>query len=109
MKIIKQTNEIEIYKFRPRFFKLFHYKLFELTKREYIRYLLAKIRGSRIFYVLEKGNPIGLCLIEKGGGRYTFCSKDDIVIVPIYIKEEYRRKGWANMLINTIIEFEKKS
>ena len=94
----------EYSKYKPCIFRLFEETFEHIGTRKRVRYMISCIRGSVVYYMKANESTVGYCLIEKGGGRYTFISKKDSVISPYIIKNEMRGKGIGTQLLKDIAE-----
>ena len=52
--------------------------------------------------MFENGKAVGYCLLEPGGGRYTFAKKTNVVIAPYVIAPDARGRGLSKLLVNTV-------
>lgn len=77
-------------------------KIKKLRFFESIRYLLIGWRKSLLYVLKLDKEKVGYMVLEPGGGRFKFTSKNSIIVSPIYIKSQYRGKGLGKTLINCL-------
>ena len=64
------------------------------------------IRKSVALVLVVNDTPIGYTVFERGGSlRYPFCTKKDWLISPYVVGQDYRGKGFGNMLMKDSICF----
>ena len=98
------SNQYEYSRYKPTIFRLFKETFEHIGTRKKIRYIISCLRGSVVYYMKSNNNTVGYCLLERGGGRYTFISNIDSVISPYIIKPEMRGKGIGTQLLKDIAE-----
>lgn len=102
MNYITTHDGFDFYKFRPSVFHLFYKSYETMTFMKWCRFSIAAMRGSHIYYMMNNGEVYGYCLLETGGGRYTFSNKDDLIIAPYIIAPEKRGNGYATIMLKYI-------
>lgn len=96
------TLKIKLY--TPSIVRLFGGKLRRLSFRQKIRFYINLIFGYRVYHLYEKNNEIGYCVVANGGSnRYPFASKDDIIVGPYFISEEYRGRKLSIYLVRICV------
>lgn len=73
-----------------------------LRFRQRVRYLLSSIKKSKIYYLIVDEKFAGYMVLERGGARHSFSSRNDLIVFPIYIKPEYRGFGYSRILLSYI-------
>ncbi len=109
---LKNRNGLDFYEYRARLFNYFppprmapYEKLFTRCIRETLDYIRGKYH---VIYCAVGDNLVGHATIVRGGGiRYGFCTKNDAVLVNLWIQENERGKGYASSLVGFVIEYAK--
>ncbi len=102
MKYVCTAEGFDYYLFKPNILHLFNKNFQEMYFMRWIRFAIASLRGSVIYYMFENGKAVGYCLLEPGGGRYTFAEKTNVIIAPYVIAPHARGRGLSELLINTV-------
>lgn len=106
LELIFQDGELDYYRFLANPFRYFYTPMapYESLLSRMVRESLDYIRGGYTpIYQFEGDRPVGYATIVKGGGKYKFCSPDDIVICNVWVDELHRGKGLSRKLISAII------
>ena len=78
-------------------------RIHKLNFKTRLRYILSWYRCSEIYFLIDNNNYFaGYMILEKGGGRYKFSNKDDVIISPIYILLNYRGRNLSQLLMGCI-------
>ncbi|KNZ42041.1 GNAT family N-acetyltransferase [Acetobacterium bakii] len=105
MKKVYEKDGFTYYEYKPTMFKPFYLEMETYTFRERIRFLLSYFVGYKVFYMMEGTEYIGYCVVEKSGnGRYRFIGKKDIIVGPIFIKNQFRGRGLAGILNHVVLD-----
>jgi len=105
MKKVYEKNGFSYYEYKPTIFKPFYIEMETYSFRERIRFLLSYFVGYKVYYMMEGTKYIGYCVIEKSGNRrYKFIEKNDIIVGPIFIKEEFRGRNLAGILNHVVLD-----
>jgi L-amino acid N-acyltransferase YncA len=70
-----------------------------------VRFLFELIKGYKVYYLSIDKNIIGYCVISRGGGRYSFAKKEDIVVGPYFVIEKYRGNKYSEILVNELLRY----
>ena len=66
-----------------------------------------KADGSlRVYYLAVNDEIVAYSVVSKGGGRYYFAGKNDIVVGPYFVLEEHRGKHYSEILVKEILQLE---
>lgn len=104
MKEVYSEGSLKIMLFKPNIFNLFGGNLRRLDFRENIRFCLNLAYGYETYHLFDDSKEIGYCVVSQGGlKRYPFASKNDIIIGPYFIKEDYRGKKLSVFLVEKCI------
>ena len=103
MKLIKKNSEYQLWEFTPSIFKLFYNDMERITLQRKIRFFIELLRGYKVYYLMVENNLVAYSVVSKGGGRYSFASKKDIVVGPYFVDEKYRGKGYSEILVKEIL------
>lgn len=108
LKLVYQDEDMKLYQFEPKFFRLFKYNLQNHSLVTRIRYMLDYLQEGKyvIYYLFSKEELIGECVITPGGRRLKCANKKDVVIGgPYYIIPEQRGKGFSEILIKLSLQY----
>lgn len=75
-------------------------RLFSRKIRETLDFIKG---GYKVLYIFDNKIPIAYCTIVKGGGRYKFSTKQDIIICNVWVRPESRGKGIAKELYKYLL------
>lgn len=100
---ITNENKITFITKKLRFIKMFDYKIQKFNIHQYFRYLYDKLRRAKVVYMFVDKIAVGFCLLARGGSRYKFASNKDLIISPIFIKEDFRGKGYGTILLEEVV------
>lgn len=103
LSLVLQTERYTIYKYQPSPKKLFYKNLEPLTLKKWIRFQLELRKGYFVYYLSVSGQLVGSCVVSKGGGRYSFADKKDIVVGPLFVLEKYRGNKYSELLIGELL------
>ena len=98
-----------IYEYKPSTLKPFWRNYEPLTLQRRLRFLMELVKGYRVYYLEKEGEIVAYSVISKGGGRYGFATKDDIVVGPYFVLENYRGKHYSEELVRALLQSEKIS
>ena len=104
--IVKRASidGLTYYEYKPSIIKPFYINMEPITLKRRIRLLIAYFTGYTVFYIAEKGEIVGYCLVQNGNDRrYPFATRDDIVVGPYFIKKEYRGKKLSISLLKYVL------
>lgn len=104
---IGSVGDIDIYEFKARLFRYSYLYMAEYEKNlsHKIRITLSYLRGGyRIFYLARNKTIVASGTIEKGGGRYKFCSNEDLILCSLWVAENSRGKGIGRLLVKSLIK-----
>jgi L-amino acid N-acyltransferase YncA len=103
LKLLLDGRYYRIYEFNPTVLKLFydHYEPFTLKRR--IRFLMELVRGYKVYYLDVSGTIVAYSVISRGGGRYSFAAKNDIVVGPYFVREKYRGRRYSELLVSELL------
>jgi RimJ/RimL family protein N-acetyltransferase len=92
------------YVYKPSITKPFYINMESLSLRRRIRLLMAYFAGYEVYYVAIGKEFIGYCLVQSGSDRrYTFATKEDIIVGPYFIREDYRGKKLSISLLKYVL------
>ncbi|MFG6121503.1 hypothetical protein [Thalassobacillus sp. B23F22_16] len=104
MKKVFEKNGLIYYEYNPSITKPFYKDLEPLTLKRRVRLLLAYLTGYKVFYIADKNNLIGYCLVQNGKDkRYKFSTKKDIIVGPYFVHEDYRGRKLSIVLLDYIL------
>lgn len=104
MKKVYEHEGFTYYEYKPTIFKPFYMDMELFSLRERVRFLLSHFVGYKVYYMKEGNEYVGDCVVEKGGsGRYKFADKKDIIVGPIFIKDEFRGRKLSSILTDVIL------
>src|SRR5690625_4785811 len=105
MKQVYKEGSLTFYEYTPSAFKPFYINIEPLTFKRRIRLFFAYFSGFKVFYLKEKDNFIGYCLVQSGKDkRYEFATQDDIMVGPYFIHEDYRGRKLSITLLEYILK-----
>jgi RimJ/RimL family protein N-acetyltransferase len=106
LKLVYSDQALELYEYTPTLFRLFPFymkKVYFSTKIKLFSQI-ALWGGYRIYYLKERNDYIGYCLILTAKSpHYFFAGKHDVIVGPYYIDKKYRGKGYSNILLNYVL------
>ncbi len=97
------TDNYCIYQYQPKRSKLFYKNLEPLTLKKWFRFQLELIKGYTVYYMVVSDEIVGSCVVSRGGGRYSFAEKKDIVIGPYFVCPEHRGHGYASVMVDDVL------
>lgn len=104
---VKTVDEIEYYRFKPKFGKWYYKNYSGYRKHSLphnVRMTIEYLEGGyEIFYMIQGGRVLGYLLVSRGGKRLKCSSRDDIVIGPIWVEPELRNTGIASKGISAVL------
>jgi len=93
-------NSLSVYEFKPSFLHLLAVPIEPLSIARRFRFLLEFIRGGyTVYYLVKDGVVVGYCVVTPGGRRLKCSSKQDGVIGPLYICQEYRGRSLSEVIV----------
>lgn len=95
-----------IYAYKPTASRLFYEYFGKMTLQSRIRFLLELIKGYEVFYLETDNELVAYCVISKGGGRYSFAGKTDIVVGPYYVSRKHRGNHYSELLISEVLQYD---
>jgi len=95
-----------IYEFNPSPRRLFYKKMGNSSIQNRIRFLLEFVKGYKVYYLIIEKNIVAYCVISKGGGRYSFARKEDIVVGPYFVEKEERGKHYSEILVSELVLYD---
>ena len=104
---LKQIDGIDFYRYKASLFKYFYKpiayyeKLFTRSIRETIDYVRGKYR---VIYMAKEDEIIGYGIVTRGGGRYKFCTRKDVVFNSLYIVPKERGNGYGKLLVGAFLK-----
>ncbi len=102
--LILKKDDYEVYVFKPKIFELY-LKFEKVSFLRKIRFLLSLFYGYKIYYLLKDTIIIGYCFVFDGTNpRYKFADKNDIIVGPYYIKENYRGNNLSSFLLDIVLK-----
>ena len=103
---MSDINGLQYYEYKASLLKYFYTPMapYESLFSRKIRETLDFIKGKyKVLYIFEKDSPIAYCTIVRGGGRYKFSTKNDIVVCNVWVRPENRGKGIAAELYKFLL------
>lgn len=104
---VYEEGVFEMIEYTPSIFKplLYYFEKMYLVRR--IRFLLEYIHREhyKVYYLLVNSEFVGHCVVAPGGRRLSSSTRNDIVIGPYYVKEQYRGKGYSKILIELSLKY----
>ena len=104
---VYSDNGFEIFEYSPSFLHLFLYSFEPLTFQRRVRFLLELLKGYKVYYLVHSDEIVAYCVISRGGGRYNFAGKNDIVVGPYFVIEEHRGKHYSEQLVSFLLNYPK--
>ena len=105
LKMVRGTDEFEVYLFTPSLIKAFPIKLENISLANRVRYLIEFFVGYKIYYIQKNGNWAGYCIVSNGRNfRYSFSDNDDMIFGRYYIKPEYRGQGLGVKMLRRVLD-----
>ena len=111
MKKAASLNGIDFLLYMPSIFSLYADVYSESERPLYVKRFIHKIRmalqlfmgGYKVYYMSVGGTIVGHLVVTPGGGRVVQSSKNDIVIGPIWVAPNHRKKGYASKGIAAVL------
>jgi GNAT superfamily N-acetyltransferase len=92
------------YKYTPSIFRPVYVNLEPLSLRRRVRLLMAHFAGYTVYYIAEGNEYVGYCVVQSGSDkRYIFATKEDIIVGPYFIREDYRGKKLSVSLLKYVL------
>lgn len=105
LKFLKKINGYDYYEYTPTIRKPFYYNLEKISLRKRARFFLEVLEGYKVYYMLQKKEVIGYCVVAQGGGfRFKFTEKRDIIVGPYFISPSKRGQGKSIHLLNAVLK-----
>lgn len=74
------------------------------TLSDRAKLLLRAVRGYFLYYATDSDRLVGYCFLKRNYiAKYSFLGKNDVLINPYYVSEEYRGRGIGGSLISASI------
>lgn len=106
LKLVCRTNEYGLYEYTPKLLSPLIVPFENLSLIRRIRFFLEYLRGGYRVYYLSVGEIIvGYNVVTPGGRRLKISTHKDIVIGPLYIAPDFRRKGYSTVLMKLTLEY----
>lgn len=99
-------NNYEV--FSPTIFRPFRECFQVLYFKRRVRFIIQSMRNSIIFYLRKDNDIVGYIYLERGGGRYTWCNKNDWVISPYVVREDLRGQGIGTEMLKDLKTISKR-
>ena len=114
-KVAKYSNRLvqvgtdgrySLYEYRPTICKplAMEFERLRTVRRFRLWYELLK-GGYKVYYLAYTDTLVGYCVVTPGGRRLPVSTKKDIVLGPYFISPEYRRKGYAEILVRMTLQY----
>lgn len=107
-KVIKNKRLMQlgggIYEYKPTLFRPFLYNFEPLTLQRRVRFLKEYLKGYRVYYLVVNDEIVAYSVISRGGGRYHFAEKEDIVVGPYFVLPEHRGNHYSETLVGEILQ-----
>lgn len=72
-----------------------------LTLQRRLRFVLEWMKGYKVYYLVMNDEVVAYSVVSRGGGRYSFATKEDIVV------EEHRGNRYSEILVSELLHNEK--
>ena len=105
-KLCKAGEGYELYEYKPTIRHPFLYNYERLTLQRRVRFLFEFFKGYRVYYLVIQGEVVAYSVVSKGGGRYQFARKNDIVVGPYFVLENHRGKRYSETLVRLILHLD---
>ena len=60
-----------------------------------------------MYYLEKEAVIVAYSVVSRGGGRYGFATRKDIVVGPYFVKEEHRGKKYSEILVSELLQNDK--
>lgn len=107
LQYICSVDDCDYFIFKARLFHYFYTRMapYENLFSRLIRESIDFFRGKYYpVYQVVEGEIVAYATVVRGGGRYTFCGSNDIVICNVWVNPAYRGKGLSSKLIKAITQ-----
>ena len=103
--LIRNTGDFSFYLYRPTPFRLLQHHFEKMTFSRRVRLLLEYFAKGKynVFYLAKDGVPVGYCVVAPGNRRLKRSSAEDIVLGPYFVDPAFRGKGYAKILIGSVL------
>ena len=92
-----------IYEYKPTLLHPFLYNMEPLSLQRRVRFFLEWLKGYKVFYLVVNEEIVAYSVVSRGGGRYGFASRKDIVVGPYFVKEEHRGNRFSEVLVSGLL------
>lgn len=89
-------------RYAPKPWRLFKETFEAITPTKRVRYLLAWLGGAFVFYMRRNDEALAYCVLERGGMRYPFLSKQDFVVSPYIVRPDLRGRGIGSKFLSDL-------
>lgn len=79
----------------------YYENLFSRTIRETWDYFKG---NYQVIYIAKNNTLLGYGTIVRGGGRYRFCTSNDVILCNLWIQPEHRGKGLGYILVQGLLK-----
>ncbi len=103
-----EEGKFTLYEFKPNLIELFYGNEYPYNNgfRQKARFYMEYLENRFIVYYLVDDNNqiVGLCEVHPGGkGRYVMLTDDDLIVGPYVIRDAFRGKGYAIVLLSAVL------